>query len=231
MVPMMEAIRTLNGYGMEVVAGIILGLDTDRSDTSDRLLAFIEDSKIPMLTINLLQALPKTPLWRRLEAEGRLVNDAGRESNVAFALPYGDVVDSWRRSIAAAYDPEALYRRFAHNLVHTYPNRIKPPAAGRATWANMRKGMRILVNLLIRVGLLSNYKRIFWRQAWPLLRAGRVEDLIHIALVAHHLIAFTRAALADGYNASFYSDKVRKPSARAPQMRGASRSPSLDPQP
>jgi radical SAM superfamily enzyme YgiQ (UPF0313 family) len=209
MVPMMEAIRTLNGHGMEVVSGIILGLDGDRADTADRIIAFIEQSNIPMLTINLLQALPRTPLWRRLEAEGRLIQDETRESNVAFRLPYDQVLASWRKCIAAAYDPEAIYRRFAHNLEHTYPNRITPPAAGRATVANLAKGARILTKLLIKVGMLSDYRATFWRHALPLLRRGRIEDLIHVGLVAHHLIAFTREALAGGQNASFYSAKDR----------------------
>lgn len=209
MVPMMEAIRTLNEHGIEVVSGIILGLDEDRADTADRIIAFIEQSNIPMLTINLLQALPRTPLWRRLEAEGRLVADESRESNVAFRLPYDQVLASWRKCIAAAYAPEAIYRRFAHNLERTYPNRITPPASGRASAANIGKGIRILAKLLIKIGLLSHYRRTFWQHALPLLRRGRIEDLIHVGLVSHHLIAFTRAALAGDQNASFYSAKER----------------------
>ena len=69
-VPMMESIRTLNSYGIEVTSGIILGLDTDYADTEQRLKDFIDLSNIPMLTINLLQALPKTPLWDRLKRDG-----------------------------------------------------------------------------------------------------------------------------------------------------------------
>ena len=71
-VPMMESIKTLNDYGLEVTSGIILGLDTDSNDTETRLKDFIDVSHIPMLTINLLQALPKTPLWDRLKRAGRL---------------------------------------------------------------------------------------------------------------------------------------------------------------
>src|SRR5215471_9927805 len=82
MVPIMEAIRTINEHGMEVVSGIILGLDTDKPETGQHLLEFIEASQIPLLTINLLQALPKTPLWDRLKRENRLIEDEGRESNV-----------------------------------------------------------------------------------------------------------------------------------------------------
>jgi len=50
---MMEAIKTLNSYGLEVTSGIILGLDTDTADTESRLKEFIDLSEIPILTINL----------------------------------------------------------------------------------------------------------------------------------------------------------------------------------
>ena len=108
--PMIAAIKTLNDYGLEVSAGIILGLDTDSDDTEARLKDFIELSQIPMLTINLLQALPKTPLWDRLEKAGRLNDDPQRESNVEFRRPYDEVVAMSRRAIDYANDPERLSR-------------------------------------------------------------------------------------------------------------------------
>src|ERR1019366_44764 len=104
--PMLESIKTLNDYGLEVTSGIILGLDTDSDDTESRLKDFIDLSKIPLLTINLLQALPKTPLWDRLERDGRLVDGERRESNVRFLRPYDEVVAMWRRCMAYANDPE-----------------------------------------------------------------------------------------------------------------------------
>jgi radical SAM superfamily enzyme YgiQ (UPF0313 family) len=220
--PILEAIGVLNSFGMEVVSGIILGLDTDTPETPRHIIDFIERSNIPMLTVNLLQALPRTPLWDRLAAAGRLVEDGTRESNVRFLLPYDDVVAGWRRVIAHAYAPEALYRRFAYNVAHTYPNRIKPPASPqRASWANLRKGLRIMANLLLRAGLLADYRRVFWSMAWPLLRQGRIEDVIHVGLVAHHLITFARQAVAGQQNASFYSAKLR-PERRATRRLGLS---------
>ncbi len=204
--PILEAVRILNSYGLEVVSGIILGLDTDTPETPARILEFIQQSQIPMLTINLLQALPRTPLWDRLQSAGRLDGDESRESNVDFLLPYDDVVAAWRRCVAAAYRPEALYQRYAYNVRHTYPNRLQPPASpARASWANIAKGMRILANLLVRVGVFATYRRTFWRLAGPLLRQGRIEDVIRVGLAAHHCITF--AAVAATHNASFYSPR------------------------
>jgi hypothetical protein len=101
-----------------------------------------------------------------------------RESNVAFLRPYDEVLWSWRRSIRHAYTPEAIYRRFAWNTEHTYINRITPRLSrGRLNAANLRRAIIMVTRLLIRVGLLGDYRRTFWRMAWPALRAGRIEEL------------------------------------------------------
>jgi hypothetical protein len=164
-----------------------------------------------MLTINLLHALPRTPLWRRLEQEGRLVFDESRDSNVEFLMPYEQVIEMWRRCITTAYEPEFLYQRFAYNLEHTYPNRIKVPnSPARTSKANIRKGLIILSNIFLRVGLLSHYRKTFWKMAYPKLKAGKIEKLVHVGLVAHHLIKFAAECAKGEESASFYSQKLRQ---------------------
>jgi hypothetical protein len=159
-----------------------------------------------MLTINILYALPKTPLWRRLEGEGRLSHEGGRESNVVFRVPYESVVAAWRRCIAATYTPEAIYRRFAHQLQHTFPNRGKfPLSPHRASWRNTLMGIGILGRIMWRIGVRADYRRTFWRLAGPALRAGRVEEVINVAVVSHHLIEFTRDCLRGAGESSFYA--------------------------
>lgn len=210
-IPILDAIKTLNSYGLEVVSGIILGLDTDTPETCDRILEFIRLSNIPMLTINLLYALPRTPLWRRLEEEERLNFDEGRESNVEFLMPYEQVVEMWRRCITTAYDPEFLYERFAYQCQHTYPNRIKPPnSPARVNKNNIRKGMTMMAKLFLYAGVLSGYRRTFWKMAKPALKKGKIEQLIHVGLVSHHLIQFTRECAKGLESASFYSQRVKK---------------------
>jgi radical SAM superfamily enzyme YgiQ (UPF0313 family) len=208
--PILDAIQTLNRHGMEVVSGIILGLDTDTPETGDRILEFIRLSNIPMLTINLLYALPKTPLWRRLEAEGRLRFDDTRESNVEFLMPYDQVIAMWQRCITEAYEPDFLYQRFAYQCEHTYPNRIAVPVtAARVNRANILKGLTMLSKIFLNVGLLSHYRRTFWQMALPALKQAQIEQLIHIGLVGHHLIQFAQECDRGEESASFYSQKLR----------------------
>jgi hopanoid C-2 methylase len=207
--PMMEAIRTINSYGLEVASGIILGLDSDTTLTEAHLNEFVDRSQIPMLTMNLLQALPKTPLWERLERDGRLVQDSSRESNVRFLRPYEDVVATWRRCIAHAYDPERLYSRFLHQIKSTYVNRIAAPGGGRLTLSNVKRGATLLFNLLWCLGVHADYRRPFWRIAWQAIRHRQTESLFSIGFVSYHLIEFSREALQGDQNASFYSARAR----------------------
>lgn len=211
MVPIMEAIGTLNSYGMEVVSGIILGLDTDKPETGAHLMNFIEESKIPLLTINLLQALPKTPLWDRLKRENRLIeDDEGRDSNVAFKLPYDQVVTTWRACMGKAYEPEKLLERFEYQIENTYPNRLKPPVTReQLSWRYIKLGLTMLRNIFWKVGVLGDYRGAFWKFALRRLARGEIEYLIASIMVSHHLIVFARQASGGETNASYYSLKLQ----------------------
>jgi radical SAM superfamily enzyme YgiQ (UPF0313 family) len=216
MVPILEGVKTINSYGMEVVSGIIMGLDTDKPETAEALLSFVEESRIPLLTINLLQALPKTPLWDRLERENRLVHDEGRDSNVDFLLPYDQVVNSWKKCMEVAYQPEKLFARYQYQCDYTYANRVKVPVSPeKRSWANIRRGLIMLRNLFWKVGVLGDYRKVFWKFALERLRKGDIEGLISSSLVAHHLIVFARAASSGQQNASNYSIRLREASMAA----------------
>jgi len=208
-VPMMESIRTLNSYGMEITSGIILGLDTDTSDTEQRLKDFIDISQIPMLTINLLQALPKTPLWDRLKRDGRLLEDDPGDSNVVFLRPHDEVVGMWRRSIAYANDPEKLFERFRYQVEATYVNRKVTPAKGKLTFNNLRGGAVMAWRVFTHIIVASDFRKPFWRMAKHALKRGQIDGMMGAAFMAYHLIHFTREALRGDQNASHYSAKNR----------------------
>jgi hopanoid C-2 methylase len=156
--------------------------------------------------------LPRTPLWDRLQRDGRLIaDDTGLESNVRFLRPYDEVVATWRRCIEYAYDPERLFARFLHQVDTTYVNRIATPARGKLNMNNLRRGLVLAFNVALRVGLLSDYRRSFWRAARYALRRGQIDAVLGMGFVAHHLIHFSREALRGDQNASFYSAQTRMP--------------------
>jgi radical SAM superfamily enzyme YgiQ (UPF0313 family) len=208
--PILDAIAAFNSYGIEVVSGIIMGLDTDRPETGAAIRHFIDISNIPLLTINLLYALPRTPLHERLAREGRLLSDdeaAGKVSNIRFRQPYDAVVRQWFDTITDAYRPDKLLARFRHQTTATYARRLA--LRRKPSGAQIRRGLGILARIFWHCGIRRGWRRAFWGMALPLLRRGRIEDMVSIATVAHHLITFVGEIRAGKHEACFYADPSR----------------------
>jgi hypothetical protein len=100
-------------------------------------------------------------------------------------------------------------------MAHTYPNRLPLPLSrARLNPANLRRGLVMLAKIIGKLGITGDYRRVFWRLAWPALKAGKLDELIATALVAHHLITFSRGCTEQ--TAAFFSERV-KPAAAAKQ--------------
>lgn len=98
------ALRRIYAHGIDVLAGFIVGFDTDTLDTFDRQRHFIMDSGIQAAMVGLLTALPRTPLYQRLEQEGRLIERADDTDNtrpgtniVPKNMGYDDMVAAYQR--------------------------------------------------------------------------------------------------------------------------------------
>ena len=65
----------------------------------------------------------------------------------------------------------------------------------------------LLAKLLYRVGMRADYRRLFWHMARDAVRRGRIEELIQIAVISHHMITFARECADGRQNASFYADR------------------------
>ena len=132
-------------------------------------------SRIPLLTINLLQALPKTPLWDRLET--RRPPDRRRQAAIPTSISCCPTT-RWSAPGAAAmevaYQPEKLFARYQYQCDYTYANRLKVPVSPETkSWANIRRGLIMLRNIFWKVGVLGDYRKVFWKFALGRLRARR----------------------------------------------------------
>ncbi len=70
----LEDIKRIHAYHLTVVAGMIVGFDTDDRMIFKETFDFLQELGIPFTTCGTLMALPNTPLMKRLESEGRLLN-------------------------------------------------------------------------------------------------------------------------------------------------------------
>jgi radical SAM superfamily enzyme YgiQ (UPF0313 family) len=73
---LVENVRRIHAHGIQVQAGMIVGFDHDDESIFEEQLRFIQEARIPVSMTGMLQAMPKTPLYERVEREGRLVTES-----------------------------------------------------------------------------------------------------------------------------------------------------------
>lgn len=69
-----ESIRRFHEYGIMVNAGMIFGFDNDDESVFERTVEFLERNKVELALFNILTPLPGTGFYKRMEAEGRIID-------------------------------------------------------------------------------------------------------------------------------------------------------------
>ena len=72
---MLEKVHRIQVAGLEVWSGMIVGFDNDDIGIFDAQVRFVRDARIVNCMVNMLVAVPKTPLHDRLRREGRIDSD------------------------------------------------------------------------------------------------------------------------------------------------------------
>ncbi len=80
-----EQVRIIQEKGLWVLAGFIVGFDSDDETIFARQLEFIDQTAIAWAMAGILMAPPTTALFDRMKREGRLIEDS--QSIMQFGLP------------------------------------------------------------------------------------------------------------------------------------------------
>jgi radical SAM superfamily enzyme YgiQ (UPF0313 family) len=117
------ALRRIYAHGIDVLAGFIVGFDTDTLETFERQRRFILDSGIQAAMVGLLTALPRTPLYERLQREGRLIERADDTDNtrpgtniVPKNMRYDEMVDAYEGLYRSLLTDAAIGQRIRNKL-------------------------------------------------------------------------------------------------------------------
>jgi radical SAM superfamily enzyme YgiQ (UPF0313 family) len=116
-----EAIDQIQSRGVSVCGCFIVGLDADTPAIFDELREFIDRSRLLEVQITLLTPFPGTRLYRRLEAEGRLLYPGAWDRCTLFDLnfrPRGMSVEELEEGVMQlwrdTWNAEAFARRKQH---------------------------------------------------------------------------------------------------------------------
>jgi radical SAM superfamily enzyme YgiQ (UPF0313 family) len=159
---LLDSVKRIQSYGMEVMAGFIVGFDNDPADIFERQIDFIRESAIPLAMVGLLTALPDTQLWRRLEKEGRLLGESsGNNTNCALNfVPKMDaalLVEGYQSIMHTIYKPSEYYHRALESLKRTTQMGSEP--ARFDVFAALMAFSRVLFKL----GVMDRERKEFWR--------------------------------------------------------------------
>ena len=184
---LLESIHKIQSYGMEVMAGFIIGFDNDPEDIFDLQMKFIRESGIPLAMVGLLTALPDTQLWRRLEKEGRLLdvstgNNTDCTMNFVPKMDVTRLVEGYKRVLRNIYSPAEYYRRALDCLSRFHQNRIEPRKV------SIRDDLSAFFHIIFTLGIRDAERREFWSYFCKLLR-HHTRDFAHgltLAAMGYH---------------------------------------------
>ncbi len=119
----LTSVRRIYEHGLDIFAGFIIGFDNDTMKTFDQQYRFIVDSGIQVAMVGLLTALPKTPLYKRLEGEGRLLPGADGTDNTSIGtnfipkqIEYDTLVREYRHLYERLLEPSAIAERIGNKM-------------------------------------------------------------------------------------------------------------------
>ena len=192
---LLDSVRRIQSHGMEVMAGFIVGFDNDPEDIFERQIQFIRDSAIPMAMVGMLNALPDTQLWRRLEREGRLLGNDATGNNTLSSLNFIPRMEAeklqagYQRIMRTIYRPSEYYRRALDSLQRT------PQDVPEAHQYHGFKAVTAFLRIAIHLGVFDTERREFWRfflEAWRTHR-DRMTELLRHAAMAYHFRKLTES--------------------------------------
>lgn len=182
---LVRSVQTMQRHGLQVMGGFIVGFDNDTETIFDRQIEFIQKSGVVTAMVGMLQAIPGTPLFARLLAEGRISHDmsgdnADGTTNIIPAMGMDRLKQGYDRLMAEIYSPAKFYERVKVCLRNYNPPRVRVRLHAAELYAFARS--------IWKLGTLGEERREYWKLFfWTLFRRPRYLSLaITFAIYGFH---------------------------------------------
>ncbi|HEX9161339.1 MAG TPA: radical SAM protein, partial [Thermoanaerobaculia bacterium] len=194
----LTSLRKIYSHGIDIFAGFIIGFDHDTVATFDHQNDFIMQSGIQVAMVGLLTALPRTPLYERLRADGRLLPDEALDNTrlATNVVPKGMTMDQMRRGY------QQLYRRLSSHRAIADRIRVKLnylPETGQQVGYALRDALPILTRFVA-----SGMNPGGWSRWWHFLRT--------LAVATPRQVPFVVGEWITGLSMKAYAEKFVVPS-------------------
>jgi len=178
--PLGKSLDNIRANGLGVLPSFIMGFDQETKGAGDRICAFVARHNLPVVMVNLLQALPNTALWDRLKEENRLLGPEVSADMVDTSFnflplrPAAEITAEYLRLVDSLFKPSNYLARAYQDILAMRPTRSA--AAGnnngrhrgkpkeRLPLRDRCKDLAALLQLIWRQGILADCRWQFWRQ-------------------------------------------------------------------
>jgi len=152
-------VKRIQRAGLEVQGGFIVGFDSDTPTIFARQIEFIQKSGIVTAMVGLLQAIPGTKLYHRLNAAGRLIgrttgNNLDGTTNFIPRMNRETLREGYRYLMGHIYAPGPYYQR-----IRTFLREYRPPKiAGSLNW----RYIMAFLQANVRLGIFGRERFHYW---------------------------------------------------------------------
>ena len=176
-----ESVDRITSYGIRVMAGFIIGFDGEKTGAGDRIVTFVSRTGIPAAMMGMLQALPNTGLWHRLEKEGRLIQESRDAKgvnqtnllNFVPTRPIREIANEYVDAFCRLYEPNAYIDRVTHYYLkignprwQQFAPKVALGKASLPSWTDIRA----LGIVIWRQGFKRYTRWRFWRALLTIAR-------------------------------------------------------------
>ncbi len=182
-----DSIDKIIKIGLRPMAGFIIGFDGEKKGAGDRIIRFAELTAIPTTTFAMLQALPNTALWHRLEKEGRLRAEKDGNINQTTLMnfiptrPLEDIANEYVDAFWQLYDPHLYLDRIYRCFLKLGAPTCHPPAK----WPALID-LKALAIVIWRQGIKRDTRWRFWHHLFGIIRQNPAVFEHYLTLCAHN---------------------------------------------
>jgi radical SAM superfamily enzyme YgiQ (UPF0313 family) len=183
---LLESVKKVQKAGMEVLGGFIVGFDNDLPNIFEQQIDFIQKSGIISAMIGLLNAPTKSKLYKKLIAEGRILNkmsgdNTDSSTNIVPKMDIADLLAGYHKILRGIYGGKPFYQRIRHFLSDFEPQ-VK-----NKTRLNFDKVMALVKSVFI-IGIYDSNRKYYWHLFfWSLFKRPKLFPLaITYSIYGYH---------------------------------------------
>jgi radical SAM superfamily enzyme YgiQ (UPF0313 family) len=182
---LLDSIHNIQNHGIQVMAGFIIGFDSDQPGIFEDQFRFIQQSGIITAMVGILQAPYGTRLYAQLMADHRIIDgmngdNADGTTNIITKMNIDYVTKNYKILMKKLYAPKHFYSR-----IYTFLKYFKP--ASKPVTMHLEE-IGAFFKTIWHMGVISPEKKEYWKLFFSVLRdaPSKLPIAITLAVYGYH---------------------------------------------